>query len=271
MIHLFHNPTSLLAAALYISILVSSILATPIETRQSLLPPPADPAGDAGDGESSGVWKSGGSPSLGERLILAKCKLLITGGKIAGYKNAAAHMEHYLDNTGTDLHLNVEAMMIDLPNFKSGVQALAQNSAKAAYTKASKKGVDVSETFTTPWTLYGYTPSTNFDKSTTTGSDWFYAEGAFSYAVSGEVTISKAGHVSLRYVAYVFDRYNWDYGKGVTIGGHGISDEEMGKLNKVGLARVYNVRGTSKVNTIATYDPTKTLPTPSTEGGDRGR
>jgi hypothetical protein len=43
----------------------------------------------------------------------------------------------------------------------------------------------------------------------------------------------------------VFDRYDRDAGKGVSINPIGIPDGQMGRLHTVGLAREFEVRGTS--------------------------
>jgi hypothetical protein len=151
-------------------------------------------------------------------------------------------------------------MMNDMPNFRTEVKNLAQEGAKTAYDeayKASASGVDSTSTFQTNWTEF------NVGKD---NEDWHLALGSFSYSVSGKVTVSKSGLASLQYIASIFDRYNWELNTtftiprlSVEIAGHKfvptLTGEQLGSLNKVGLARVYNVRGSSAVQTIDSYQP----------------
>lgn len=45
------------------------------------------------------------------------------------------------------------------------------------------------------------------------------------------------------------DQYNWDKGKGVTIGPLEVTDEELAKLHRAGLAQEYTITGLSDVAT----------------------
>lgn len=47
--------------------------------------------------------------------------------------------------------------------------------------------------------------------------------------------------------ANVWDRYNWDEGKGVSIGPLDIPDGEMAKLHRTGLAQEFDMSGSSDV------------------------
>ena len=84
-------------------------------------------------------------------------------------------------------------------------------------------------------------------------ADWFYAIGGFTYWVTAEVTLTPAagGGIQATMVTrlHIFDRYNWDGGKAVTIGGITVTDEQLGRLHRVGLAREYEVHGTSSPRT----------------------
>jgi len=222
---------------------------------RSIPGPPPDPPQPSGDGTASGIYKSGGSPTFSDHEIFALCKTFVYGADLYGWNNAAAHMNHYLDNTGTDYENNVEDMMHDIPQFRTAAQTLVNSAAKAAYEEVKAKGPDNSQTFQTEWAGYGYFAPDGFACS----KDWYYADGAFSYSASGEVSIGKGGEASLQYVIYVFDRYNWDAGKSTQIsfpiiGTKTFTDDEIGRLNKVGLARVYVVRGKSAVNTVEKYE-----------------
>lgn len=55
---------------------------------------------------------------------------------------------------------------------------------------------------------------------------------------------------------HVYDRYNWDEGKSVTIAGVVISDTTLGRLHKAGIAQEYNVEGQSSPRHLNwTYSP----------------
>ncbi|KAI9766150.1 MAG: hypothetical protein M1840_006717 [Geoglossum simile] len=256
---------SLLYLTLFsISILIQSTAATPVlnslKARQDGIPPaPADPPLQPGDG--SGPWKSE-DPSWGDYLLEIKYRGIASGADIKGLHNAADNMRYYLDGSGKDLNTPPESIMKDLANFKAAVHATAQNSAKSTYTKAAASP-GAPETFSTPWDVYGYADG-NFN------DDWFYAMGAFSYSVSGKVTVS-GGKSSLEYVVHIFDRYNWDSGKSTNLGPINIKDDELARLHKVGLAREFVIRGSSAVQKVDDYDPNVTLPEPDTDGDGRGR
>jgi hypothetical protein len=47
------------------------------------------------------------------------------------------------------------------------------------------------------------------------------------------------------FTMHVYDRYNWDQGKSVSILGIKVKDEQLGRLHRVGLAREFDVKGQS--------------------------
>jgi hypothetical protein len=64
--------------------------------------------------------------------------------------------------------------------------------------------------------------------------------------------------------------YNWDSGKSVTIGPVKIGDGVLGDLHKQGLAKNYEVHGTTGVEsaTVGLHEKV-TVPPPSAPAGDR--
>ncbi|WP_225832962.1 hypothetical protein [Streptomyces sp. NK08204] len=54
--------------------------------------------------------------------------------------------------------------------------------------------------------------------------------------------------ISVDYQANVWDRYNWDEGKGVNVGPMKIPDGQMAKLHRVGLAQEYDMAGSSSTH-----------------------
>jgi hypothetical protein len=70
---------------------------------------------------------------------------------------------------------------------------------------------------------------------------------------------------------HVFDRYNWDKGKSVTIGPFVVTDESLGELHRTGLAQEYEVNGiSSPVTTSWTYSGSSSTPAPPTAGSRDG-
>ncbi|KPI10898.1 hypothetical protein OV450_3206 [Actinobacteria bacterium OV450] len=69
--------------------------------------------------------------------------------------------------------------------------------------------------------------------------------------MTGVVTVEPGADgepvVGLDYQVNVWDRYNWDQGKGVTIGKFEIPDGEPAQQHKVGLAQEFNMAGSSSV------------------------
>src|SRR5690606_993906 len=97
--------------------------------------------------------------------------------------------------------------------------------------------------FSTDWQGFYITKSLS--------EDWFYAMGGIQYAVTGVATVYPPGpdgqpNVVVDYQTHVFDRYNWDAGKQVTIGPVTIKDEEMAEMHRAGVAQEFNMYGSSE-------------------------
>lgn len=209
--------------------------------------PPSDPPAPAGDG--IGPYKSQ-SAGIKDRLSRAKFTAVARAARIKGYSNASKHLIHYLQNTGKTLTIAPESIMKDLPNFKQAARALVQNRATLAYNSINR--ANGSKAFSSRWNGF-------YAKK----GDWFYALGGYSYSVTGVVT--KYGNKgSMKYKIHIFDRYNWDKGKEVTIGPFTFKDSELGNLHLKGLAREYVVRGSSKENSVSSFLPERVIPPPST-------
>ena len=242
-----------------LSSLASLVAAGPaLQARAPAIPgPPADPPIVAGDGH--GVWHRE-DPSWGDRAQKLEYKAMAKAADALGLDHAAVNLDHYLDNSGQDFNNNPQDIINDIPSFRESVRATATQYASPAF-KAASTGSGSTKTFASGWKPFYATKDLS--------KDWFFALGGFSYAVSGSVTTKKAGSKyagDLSYVVYLFDRYNWDSGKGVTIGPFTFTDDELGHMHVVGLAREYIVRGTSGIITNNNWDGSA-LPTPPVSGG----
>lgn len=78
------------------------------------------------------------------------------------------------------------------------------------------------------------------------------------------------------FTMHIFDRYNWDQGKAVTLAGMTVKDEQLGRLHRVGLAREYDVNGTSTPTTqswsyagVSTAPPSGAAPVARDTAGGR--
>lgn len=161
--------------------------------------------------------------------------------------NAARNMRHFLGNSGATLWVDPARMMQDMPRnaalmdagFQRDIVAQAQ-----AHVAANWDGTAMSFGLTTPWRSDTY--ATRADSQ-----DWFFAVGGFSYAHTASIRVGPDadGNPIIRIEAqrHVFDRYNWDEGKSVTIAGITVRDEQLGRLHETGLAQEYEVRGTTRL------------------------
>lgn len=209
-------------------------------------PPPPPPAPAVGDG--SGEHGSKGRNILQEgkdRAVKELAQALADAADSVGYDNAAAHLRHYLDNSGDDLFVDPAAIMRDDADFANKVQDKIDFELRDlidAEIAESYDGEPISFQVTTDWS------STNLQ------DDWFYAIGGVSYSVGAEVTITPGPDgtpiVTVRHQTHIFDRYNWDKGKAVTIGPITIQDEQLGHLHEVGIAQEFDIYGSTDVDTF---------------------
>lgn len=203
--------------------------------------PPVPAVPKTGDGSGAHGMRS---PGVGDKLFEQIAYRLADSADAIGLNNAARHMQHYLGNGGGTLAVDPAAMRRDMPaiaramdaSFDAQIRDIAQ-----AKVVEEFRGKPMEFQITTPWNG-GYATKGQ-------SQDWFYAIGGFSYAHTANVrvTANKDGgaHVVITSSVHVFDRYNWDGGKAVTIGPVTVTDEQLGELHKVGLAQEFEVRGTA--------------------------
>lgn len=201
--------------------------------------PPAAPA--TGDGSGAHGTQS---PSLGDRAFEQVAFRAADAADAIGLNNAARNMRHYLSNTGSTLGVDPARMKADLPAISRAMDASFNAQVRdvaLAQVRANYDGKPMSFQITTPWNGAYATKGMS--------QDWFYAIGGFSFAHTANVTVTPgpngSAQVHIDSQLHVFDRYNWDGGKAVTIGPITVTDAQMGRLHTVGLAREFEVRGSS--------------------------
>lgn len=207
--------------------------------------------------EAKSVLPDEGSGNHGEKKInpiqmaleQAKKLAFYTGAnafEATGKPNAARHMRHYLDNSGQDLNIDVNLLVLQI----SGLNAVFRGAISDAvnqvnnYISSSKDTSDESFYISTSWNL-----DEKYYIASEQSEDWYYASGGVYYRFTSSVNIrfdaDKSPTIGMRTQIHIFDRYNWDGGKSVTIGEIKITDELLGELHSVGIAQEYSLLGSS--------------------------
>jgi hypothetical protein len=244
-------------------------------------------AGGQGEVDGSGEWGHDAKDrKLTDRADHYKWTRVALAAELGGLTNAARHMRHYLGNTGNPLTVNVNNMMRDVPDLTTAYSKQLTLAKEAANKKIAQMG---NITKTQSFQVTGE-QMTNVYCDKEISADWFYAIGGFTYwynTAEGTVVPTKDGKVQVQmmYTLHVYDRYNWDKVKSVNILGIQVKDEELGRLHRVGLAREYEINGTSTPRRIEwnysssspTADPANVPKGKDRDGGrsdpsrDRGR
>jgi len=199
---------------------------------------------------------------------------LAAGARAKGLKYAAQNMQHFLDGTGTVQKVHPQVLIHDLPGFKkqvnsdlSDLDCQLYGKAVSAYQANGNQPINMS--FRGPWKTYYAGPEES--------QDWFYAMGGFSYEISGYVTVEPPAtpggqpRAVMHYRLHVHDRYNWDTGKGVSIGPIDIPDTAQQRLHRTGLAQEYDIDGSTDLLTRTMSTTCGSTVTNGPAGTDGGR
>ncbi|MFF9454476.1 hypothetical protein [Streptomyces flaveolus] len=201
-------------------------------------------APDAGSGKHGSE-----SPGFDEWVTKQKMELLTEGADWKGMTDASRHMAHYLGNSGSPMNLPVNKMMADVPAFKTytdGIVLMNQDDWRKQALEEFRKNGGKAVAFPVEAKR-----SKGFYFSPEDDPNWFYAVGGANTNVTGVVTAVPDANgnprVGIDYQVNVWDRYNWDQGKGVDIGPLNVPDGQMAKLHRVGLAQEFDMSGSSSV------------------------
>ncbi|MER5412568.1 hypothetical protein [Streptomyces virginiae] len=200
--------------------------------------------------------------------------VLADGGDL---NDASRHMKHYLDNTGTPMELPVDKMLTDDKGFQDHVDQLFlqenekdwREQALAEYERNGGRPVVIPVETRNEGYYFGEAADRN----------WYYAVGGAQSNMTGVVTVTPGADgkpvVGLDYQVNVWDRYNWDQGKGVTIGTFEIPDGEPSQQHKVGLAQEFDMAGSTSLKHYelgsGSTPPTPDDPGRAGERSDPGR
>ena len=181
----------------------------------------------------SGKWNSI-QATLTKRL---QKKAIQSGMGVFGWPHAAAQLNHYFDNSGSNLTIDLAAMLRDVKSTRD----LRYEEEDAAINFAD--GLDLKPGSCTSITSSEASGGSN---RKTESPDWYYAVGGYSAWGKGNVSVDALGNYTMRYEYKFFDRYNWDSGKSVDIAGIKVTDAFMGDFHRMGLAKEYDVYGSVK-------------------------
>ncbi|MFI7664124.1 hypothetical protein [Nocardia sp. NPDC049526] len=123
--------------------------------------------------------------------------------------------------------------------------SIAETEIRRITTEASAaQNYDNPVQFQSPWSGFYITRALS--------DDWFFAMGGIHLSATGVVTVHKPAEgaqpsITAEYQLHVHDRYNWDGDKSTEIAGITVSDKRMGALHTAGLAREYDIAGSSQV------------------------
>jgi hypothetical protein len=149
--------------------------------------------------------------------------------------NAAAHLTHYLDNTGAARSVDLKEIINTSPTVKSIFTKELRSALKVAHLSTEE-----SLQFTTARTFFGAVPREE-------SLNWYLAVGGFqAWSSNTLIVITDAeGRLRSRVISrlYLADRYNWDKGAVFNVGGMTITGESMGEYHRMGLAKEYDIRG----------------------------
>jgi hypothetical protein len=209
-------------------------------------PTPAPPpwqAPDAGAGPHAVE-----SPGITDRAVEFAAETAANAMALS-WPHASRNLLHYLDNSGTPLPQDVDAMLHDVPQFQADVNTLRSSLGATAVQRAQAMGATGPVTFpvSTPWQGFYISPEMS--------KDWFYALGGVSYNLVGTVTVypptTPGGpwRYELRSRVELRDRYNWDVGKATQIGPFTVTDQQLAELHRKGLAQEFDVTGSSTTTT----------------------
>lgn len=205
-------------------------------------PPAWQPADEgAGEYDSQRAW-----PWDHAKKVAIDTAANLMAGK---WPDASRNLSHYLANTGEPLEQDVNQILSDVPEFQAKVDEVRTALGEDAVARAQETGATGPQTFpiSTAWSGFYITSEMS--------QNWFYALGGVSYNLTGQVTVypptSPGGEwryeVSTR--VNLYDQYNWDGGKSTQIGPITVTDEELARLHRQGLAREYRNQGRSDTTT----------------------
>ncbi|WP_435610763.1 hypothetical protein [Streptomyces sp. C10-9-1] len=192
------------------------------------------------------------SPGFGDCWMELQANGISNSGDFIGKTDAARHMDHYLNGTGSTLDLDVDRMLSDeddtvLRDVSSATRVRREDEWRRQALEAFAQSGGEPVAIPVETAGVGYT----HDKGPDGTANWYLAVGSAMTNTTGVVT-AVAGpdgrpQVNIDYQVNVWDRYNWDPGKATPIGPTTVTDADMARMHTTGQAREFDMRGSSSV------------------------
>jgi len=183
-------------------------------------------------------------PTVADRVNHQFWRNIAVAAEGMGLVNAARHMHRFLDNDGSPIELDVEQIYAASSKFAAAMATLKAELIEDAYFSLDFVDWDKPH----QWQMHDVVLSgdqTYIGKSDS--QDWFYAMGGNTHTASARVAYPPGSDIDgmlFFNVNYnVYDMYNWDEGKSVTIAGITVRDEDLGRLHATGLAQEFEMSG----------------------------
>jgi hypothetical protein len=215
--------------------------------RGDKLPPPPRPPPmslQKNDGGGSGPFGSE-KPTVVDQLGWNAAKTIAERAKQSPYSEAGKNLAHYLEATGTPVAVDLKDLLAD-ETVKEEYDRQMDHQIQEAYgVFVNNKSQD--RLVLTAQTKWFDVTATKFPHGVTairTPRSLAIGSGSMSIAARYEF-VREGNRVTMKLTPRVdfFDRYNWDQAKTVHFGPIKISDEQMGRLQTVGLAKTFEMRG----------------------------
>ncbi|WP_344163451.1 hypothetical protein [Nocardiopsis rhodophaea] len=181
--------------------------------------------------------------------------------------HAADYFEHFLNNSGKDMNLDMDTFLSDVPEFQEEIDDHQQELIDQALKDAKGRGIDGPITYpvSTEKKAWGYPPNDPNGKDFIyENPDWKNAIGSFHYWLEGEITVyppkepGEKPTYSLDAEVNMEKWYDWERDthtpvfdpsemKGKLIG---FSQSDLAALHQYGMAQEFWIRGNKNLPTV---------------------
>ncbi len=146
------------------------------------------------------------------------------------YPDAADHLQHFFDNTGTDYQVNLQRI-VETTDAGRDLYLSQRNAAMDFATAHAVDGAPLS-----------FVSQILEQRRFSNDENWMRASGTFSGW--SNATITKNGdQYSMDFDLHYFDPYNWNTGQSFPSFGVDVKDSSMALFHRQGLAKDYNLVG----------------------------
>ena len=188
------------------------------------------------------------------------------GASDIGLKNAGAHMHHYLENTGTDKEVDLDAIERDVPSFRTALHELRFQVLEDAafFIKLN----DSRQPFSWEISQWGFGGQLSKAES----PDWYYAVAGHDLGLNATAWYNPSaddpgrGLLQIEGRTHFKDVYDWDEGKETDILGVTVRDSDLGRLHAAGLAMEYPIWGSRPFSLTVQIDEAQGGPTGPVSG-----